>query len=701
VNVKDTIPPVALCQDITVYLDKFGQAYVLQTDVNPGNDRASVPDWAKTFNDLEGGSYDNCGIVEMFLDKQLFTSADTGKNNVILSVYDPSRNMDFCNAVVTVVDTVSSVLEPVENIVLTVAPGVCTTQITYPAIKIKGSQNVTLERIAGLGADGNFPLGSTLETWKATDQLGKVSYTSFTVNIKTYNAPPAMNGIADIAVDEDAAGFEIPISGIGYGNDCAVQQILSLDVVNSNESLCTVTKEYVDGAASGKLQVALKPDQNGEATVTLTLKDNGGTANGGTDTTVKTFKITVKSVNDLPTVQPIADQYITLPGSLSVNVASAFSDKDAGDVLTFTVTKSDGTALPAWMSFSTSTGLLTGTPAIANIGVTEVKVIAKDNSGATVQDIFLVVVFDPNAVTLNVTAVKGATQLTGGFNVTLFVKNGTMFVPVVNTPVFVAGTYTFYNLPLGTYLAKAEITDAILNPGLMNTYYESATSVTGAVQINITTAGTRAVQIKMVASTIVAGECKIMGTVVRKTGTPELITQGHDPVSTPAAGVDMVLKQNGVVVANTVTGSDGKYSFTGLPAGVYDVYVEVVGYTQTINQLVELTVASPVKDKVDFTIWTSADTHIITKIVQVDNPFNAILYPNPTTGKVNIDLTWNDIRKVDVTVYNILGVPVFRNQYMAGDRITFDMSGNVTGIFMVKIAAEGRTIVKKLTLDRK
>jgi hypothetical protein len=235
----------------------------------------------------------------------------------------------------------------------------------------------------------------------------------------------------------------------------------------------------------------------------------------------------------------------------------------------------------------------------------------------------------------------------------------------------------------------------------MNTYYESASSVTGATQVLISVPTNKNIQIKMVSSTMVAGDYKIMGVVVRKTGTPDLITQGLDPVSKPAVAVDLVLKQNGLVVANTVTGADGKYSFTGLQAGEYDVFVEVPGYTQNITQKVSVNAANPLKDKVDFTIWTSVGTHIITKVVQVTSEFKVVLYPNPTTGKVNIDLTWNDIRKADISVYNILGVQVFRNQYNAGDLITFDLAENVTGIYLIKIAAEGRTIVKKLTLNTK
>ncbi|HPT32219.1 MAG TPA: putative Ig domain-containing protein, partial [Prolixibacteraceae bacterium] len=699
VLVLDTIRPVAICRDVTRYLDQFGQTFLIPQDVNNSNIKSKF-EWAIYFNLLNGGSYDNCGISEMYLDKQLFTSADTGKNTVVLSVFDPSKNIDVCTAVVTVIDTFQSVLEPIDPVVKIVPPGPCTTKINYPQIKVRGNLNVTLVQMAGLGATGDFPLGTTLETWKATDEKGKVSYTSFTVTIKTYNAAPVIEAPADLTINEDAAPFEIPLSGIGFGNDCK-PQLLDLTLVNGNEGLLMADMTYVKGSSSGKIMITPKAKKNGEAVITLTLMDDGGTENGGIDKVVKGFKITVKPVNDVPEVVPIPDQYIILPGTLSVNVATAFKDYDDGDVLTITLTRQDGTALPSWMTFNPSTGMLIGTPTTANTGNIWLKATATDKAGASVSDIFLVTVIEPNTATLNVSAAKGASPLTGGFVVLLYVKQGAMFNLLNFTPVFSSGTYTYNNLPYGTYLAKAVITDAAMNPGLLHTYYESSTSVTGATEVILDNTLPLTIQVKMVASTLPAGEYKIMGKVVKKTGTPDLIAQGLDPVATPAPGIDLVLKQNGLVVANTVTGLNGTYEFTGLAAGVYDVFAEVPGYTQTITQKVTLSTTTPVKDKVDFTIWTSSTTFVITSVQHVESAFTFNLYPNPTTGKVFVDLTWNGLRTADLTVYSILGVQVFRKEYHSGEQITFDMSGQVTGVYMVKVNAEGRTYVKKLILDRK
>jgi len=702
VLVMDTISPVALCKDTTVYLDKFGQAFVFPAMVTPGNDRESTPDWAKHFNDLEGGSYDNCGIAEMHLSRQLFTCADLGSpKQVTLTVLDPSGNDASCEAMITVLDTIKPVITPVANLTLTVEPGVCTSKIDYPAIVVKDNCDALLESIAGLGPNGMFPLGTTTETWKASNVGGTYSTMSFTVTLNTYNGAPTVATVADLTVNEDAGKFEVPLTGIGYGVDCVPQQVVSLEVANSNTALLTVEKEYVNGEATGKLWITPLANQFGEAIITLTVKDNGGTLNGGIDTTVKSFKVTVVSVNDSPVVTPIADQFVTLPNSLSVNLSTAFTDVDQDDLLTYTVTLANGSPLPAWMLFDPATGMLTGTPTAANLGVTEVKVVATDKAGATAQDVFLVVVLDPAKSIINGTVLKGTTPLTGGIRVVLMVKDGNMFNAVANTTISANGTFSFYNLANGTYILKAEVTDAVLNPGLLHTYYTSFPSVTQATQMNITAAGTQNATITMLPVTLAAGDYVIKGKVVRKTGSPDLIAQGKDPVSTPAVGIDMVLKKDGAIVANTVTGADGTYEFKKLPEGEYEVFVELPGYTQEVSQKATVNAANPVKDKVNFTIWTDNNVHIITKVSDLLAGFGMKLYPNPTTGRVNIDLDWKDVREVLVSVFTIQGDQVFRKAYFTGERIVLDLSGNASGMYMIRLDGENRSEISKLIIDKR
>ncbi|MBZ0206686.1 MAG: HYR domain-containing protein [Flavobacteriales bacterium] len=88
VHVVDDAPPVAICSDITVYLDTSGEASIIAQD-------------------LDGGSTDNGSIVAYNASSTQFTCADIGTFADTLFVTDNGGNTSFCIAQVTVVDTVA------------------------------------------------------------------------------------------------------------------------------------------------------------------------------------------------------------------------------------------------------------------------------------------------------------------------------------------------------------------------------------------------------------------------------------------------------------------------------------------------------------------------------------------------------------------------------------------------------------------
>lgn len=87
---------------------------------------------------------------------------------------------------------------------------------------------------------------------------------------------------------------------------------------------------------------------------------------------------------------PIAD-VSTMEGVLfRYDFGSAFRDVDRGDSLTFSVTRYDGSPLPAWIGVDAVQGMLSGKPALADTGTIRVKVMAKDRTGATAEAVFTV-----------------------------------------------------------------------------------------------------------------------------------------------------------------------------------------------------------------------------------------------------------------------------------------------------------------------
>ncbi|MDZ7848386.1 MAG: SprB repeat-containing protein [Owenweeksia sp.] len=88
IQALDSIPPIASCQNISVYLDATGNASVVG-------------------NQFDNGSTDNCSIDTLLVSKSNFTCADLGANSVQVFVFDSNGNSDTCQASVQVMDTVS------------------------------------------------------------------------------------------------------------------------------------------------------------------------------------------------------------------------------------------------------------------------------------------------------------------------------------------------------------------------------------------------------------------------------------------------------------------------------------------------------------------------------------------------------------------------------------------------------------------
>ena len=114
-------------------------------------------------------------------------------------------------------------------------------------------------------------------------------------------------------------------------------------------------------------------------------------------------------------VKPLPDQSVRQGFAFSYPIAlDAFVDPDAADVLRYTATLSDGSALPQWLSFSSIQLGFTGTPAQADVGTLNIKLTATDSSGASVSDVFMLEVLNVNdaptgSLLIVGTAVQGQT----------------------------------------------------------------------------------------------------------------------------------------------------------------------------------------------------------------------------------------------------------------------------------------------------
>ena len=96
-------------------------------------------------------------------------------------------------------------------------------------------------------------------------------------------------------------------------------------------------------ATNGTLTYTSAPNANGSATVTVRAHDDGGTANGGQDTSgPQTFTITITPVNDAPVVTAGADR--TGNENDMVSVSATFTDVEAADTHTCQIDWGDGSS---------------------------------------------------------------------------------------------------------------------------------------------------------------------------------------------------------------------------------------------------------------------------------------------------------------------------------------------------------------------
>jgi VCBS repeat-containing protein len=158
-------------------------------------------------------------------------------------------------------------------------------------LRSDGSFNYTPE--SGFFGDDGF-------TYRARDEEGKSTTARVTIDVAPVNDSPRFRDGGDQSVQQNSGPREIRrwATDITPGAANEANQTLRFEVTTDNPGLFapggrpSVTRE---SATEGTLRFEPARGQTGSATVTVVLKDNGGTANGGHDSSVPhTFRITVR-----------------------------------------------------------------------------------------------------------------------------------------------------------------------------------------------------------------------------------------------------------------------------------------------------------------------------------------------------------------------------------------------------------------------
>ena len=231
----DVTPPTALAKDITIQLDENGVAAILTSQI-------------------DNGSSDECEIESMSVSPNTFNGtnlANGGLNNVVLTVEDKGGNIATANAVVTIEDLIFPVItstdspndpsvdnyacDSVHNFVagpsscvalVSIAKPIWSDNVGIVSRTQSANNNVALTNLGDIVL-GNFPVGTTIVTFTATDSSGNTTSCNVTIVVTDTQFPVITNCPTDITVTNQTGSCSRLVNLITptAGDNCTVSSV--------------------------------------------------------------------------------------------------------------------------------------------------------------------------------------------------------------------------------------------------------------------------------------------------------------------------------------------------------------------------------------------------------------------------------------------------------------------------------------------
>jgi hypothetical protein len=258
--------------------------------------------------------------------------------------------------------------------------------------------------------------GSATVTLRVSDGLAQSaqSFLLTVTNIVTTNAPPTLNPIANVTMNEDSGLRVVPLTGISAG--ASENQALSVSVSATPSSLIpTPQVSYTSPSATGVVSFVTATNMSGSGTVTVTVSD-------GIAATARTFSVTVNPVNDPPGLTSLGSRRInenTTTGPIGFTIGDV---ETPASNLMLSGTSSNPTLVPQGnIAFggSSSNRTVQVTPAAGQLGTAMITVWVSDGALA-----------GSRAFELTVTETNDAPTMAPLANASVPVKTVSMLSPV-------------------------------------------------------------------------------------------------------------------------------------------------------------------------------------------------------------------------------------------------------------------------------
>ena len=278
--------------------------------------------------------------------------------------------------------------------------------VTYTNFNNLGVANTTgsLSYIPVPNASGTATITVTVMNNGGTANGGINTFSqTFTVTVTPVNQQPTLAAIANPPSIPEFPVQTPPVTVLPQPESILLTgltagpgdtgQSLTITATSSNTSvIAPPTVYYTSPASTGAVAYTPVPGASGSATITVTVTDNGGTANGGINTISQSFVATVTPVNQIPTLNPITNPTpilegtTTNPATLQTLNLSGITDGigDVGQLLTVTAVSSNTGLIPnptVTYTSPDSNGYLSYTPVAFASGTANITVTVMDNGG--------------------------------------------------------------------------------------------------------------------------------------------------------------------------------------------------------------------------------------------------------------------------------------------------------------------------------
>ncbi|AEE96984.1 fibronectin type III domain-containing protein [Mahella australiensis] len=254
-----------------------------------------------------------------------------------------------------------------------------TSLIPTPTIISNGDGTAVLKYKPTSDKIGSSTIKITATSSKCTD----VEEVLFDVSVEGNN-PPQIISIPDQIVKKgEYAGVDL--KGIDDGNPNARQNIDISATVSNAEAIKDLSVNYTSDDRYGSLRFL--PEAVGNYTITLTLKDNGGTIAEGKDTFQTTFNVSIyEEVNKAPQMGNIKDVAVLQDCGEQTVSLTGIDDGDDGVIqnLSFQAVSSNPTVVPnpsvEYMQ-GNAYAVLEFKPTAGQIGETNITLKLSDDGG--------------------------------------------------------------------------------------------------------------------------------------------------------------------------------------------------------------------------------------------------------------------------------------------------------------------------------